>query len=177
MGRIGRQQNKVSDRSDRRECSYVRAGLTLVAPPTAGDTGVAIASAAKQGDVRSQPPAAAKQKVAKRTARTTKKRKEAKGGKAGHPGRFHGDILEYFQSLAPDYLALPTRLDGGRNTALNNFWTTTLAEFWRRFSVEDARETMTLGANLDDAAVIESMNEVSINATVEHHPTHLSVGY
>ena len=102
------------------------------------------------------------QKLAKRHARTKKEREESKGGKAGHPGRFHGAILEFLQQHVDDYLALPSRSDGGRNTALAIFWNTIHGAFWERFTVDDARGTMLAGDNGDDAVVIASMNEVSV---------------
>ena len=117
------------------------------------------------------------QKLAKRHARTKKEREESKGGKAGHPGRFHGAILEFLQQHVDDYLALPSRSDGGRNTALAVFWNTVHGAFWERFTVDDARGTMPASDDADDAAVIASMNEVSMLAIPVKRKTYWIKGY
>ena len=42
------------------------------------------------------------------------------------------------------------------------FWNTVHNAFWERFSVDDARETMPLGVDADDAMVIGLINEVKL---------------
>ena len=149
--------NKVSDNSE-----WALPGNNVTYPYRVLDAASAAANDGVQNaraESGGPPPT---QKIGKRLARTKERREENKGRKAGHPGRFHGDILQFLQQHVGDYLALPSKTDGGRNSALAAFWNTVHNAFWEKFSVNDARETMPLGADVDDATVIGFINEVSL---------------
>lgn len=99
--------------------------------------------------------------LATRQAKTKEQRNESKGGKAGHPGRFHGRVLEFLQSNLPEYAALPAKGEAGRTVALAKFWESVIdRKFWAEFTADDARATMASSAGMSDTEVISSMNDV-----------------
>lgn len=136
--------------------SVRRLTLCAVPPP------VQLAPEATKAAAVNKPdkPPVAKQKVAKRRARTKKEREDAKGGKAGHPGRFHGEILDFLMGFVGDYNTLPTKENGERNKALARFWNSVQGQFWERFTIDDARATFEICPDTDEA-VIEELNDVS----------------
>ena len=97
-----------------------------------------------------------------RYARTKEQRKNAKGKKAGHPGRFQGEMLELLESKLSDYEKLPAVGVAGRNGALSTFWDEVIQNgFWVEFSVADARGTIPHAELLSDKEVIACSNSVS----------------
>ncbi|KAI0341000.1 hypothetical protein BDW22DRAFT_1346726 [Trametopsis cervina] len=72
-------------------------------------------------------------------------------------------------SHVASYRAIPAKGDSGRTAALAKFWETVIdRSFWREFTVEDARSTMTSAANASESEVISAMNE-SIKSWYRRH--------
>jgi hypothetical protein len=94
--------------------------------------------------------------------KTKKEQEEAKGGKAGHPGCFHGDMLKFLQSHVEAYQNLPIKSQPGHAAALSKFWENVIIKgFWAEFKVDKAQQTILHGKDLHDSNVMSLINEVS----------------
>ena len=93
--------------------------------------------------------------VVERYTRTKAEREKAKGKKAGSPGRFHGEQLQFLQSKLADYEALANFSGDKRRNALSTFWHSAInAGFWVKFDLNDVRTTVSGHASMKDDDII-----------------------
>lgn len=97
-----------------------------------------------------------------RCSKTKVEREAAKGGKAGHPGRFHGEILAYLESNVEAYKALPSKGNPARGAALSTFWREVVFDgFWNNFALSDVEPLVQGHEDMRPNKIIEIINDVS----------------